>query len=250
FSTSIWLARKGSMLTAWSTLTVDTSPADRPSLSTWTRAPSMPRMIGRPTPAPKNEDWTPGRRATVSPTEFAFASSRPAPATPATGLRRSSAVRAVALARPLSVARSVTPCSWPASSGTASWADAGTARASRIALASVARLVNAVGRGRVRETRRLVVMGAGVVMSIEMLYCFNSDATPTNVMATSCNLNRADRVGFAASSLCALLCALLPLGLAVLPTFGLSVGGWVDIDQAVTVFATLLGATTLAIGFR
>lgn len=87
-------------------------------------------------------------------------------------------------------------------------------------------------------------------MSIEMLYCFNSDATPTNVMATSCNLNRADRVGFAASFLCALHCALLPLALAVLPTFGLSVGGWVDIDQAVTVFATLLGATTLAIGFR
>lgn len=87
-------------------------------------------------------------------------------------------------------------------------------------------------------------------MSIEMLYCFNSDATPTNVMATSCNLNRADRVGFAAAFLCALHCALLPLALAVLPTFGLSVGGWVDIDQAVTVFATLLGATTLAIGFR
>ncbi len=69
-------------------------------------------------------------------------------------------------------------------------------------------------------------------------------------MATSCNLNRADRVGFAASFLCALHCALLPLVLAVLPTLGLSVGGWVDIDQGVTVFATLLGVTTLALGFR
>jgi hypothetical protein len=69
-------------------------------------------------------------------------------------------------------------------------------------------------------------------------------------MASSCNLNRADRVGFAASFLCALHCALLPLVLAVLPTVGLSVGGWVDIDQGVTVFATLLGVTTLALGFR
>lgn len=69
-------------------------------------------------------------------------------------------------------------------------------------------------------------------------------------MASSCNLNRADRIGFAASFLCALHCALLPLALALAPTLGLSVGGWVDIDQGVTVFATLLGVTTLAIGFR
>lgn len=73
---------------------------------------------------------------------------------------------------------------------------------------------------------------------------------PTEVMATSCKLNRADRIGFAASFLCALHCALLPLALALMPTLGLSVGGWVDIDQAVTVFATLLGCTTLAIGWR
>ena len=69
-------------------------------------------------------------------------------------------------------------------------------------------------------------------------------------MASSCNLNRADRIGFAASFLCALHCALLPLALALMPTLGLSAGGWVDIDQAVTVFATLLGITTLAIGYR
>ena len=83
-----------------------------------------------------------------------------------------------------------------------------------------------------------------------MLYCFNSDATPTEVMASSCNLNRADRVGLAASVLCAVHCALLPLAFAVLPTLGLSAGGWLDFDQAFTVFASLLGATTLAIGFR
>lgn len=69
-------------------------------------------------------------------------------------------------------------------------------------------------------------------------------------MASSRNLNRADRIGFAASFLCAVHCALLPLALALAPALGLSAGGWVDIDQAVTVFATLLGITTLAIGYR
>jgi len=69
-------------------------------------------------------------------------------------------------------------------------------------------------------------------------------------MASSCNLNRADRLGFAASFLCALHCALLPLAVALLPALGLSVGGWVDIDQGVTIFATLLGVTTLGLGFR
>ncbi len=69
-------------------------------------------------------------------------------------------------------------------------------------------------------------------------------------MPSSRNLNRADRIGFAASFLCALHCALLPLALALMPALGLSMGGWVDIDQAVTVFATLLGVTTLAIGYR
>jgi len=83
-----------------------------------------------------------------------------------------------------------------------------------------------------------------------MLYCFNIDATPTKVMATSCKLSRADRIGFAASFLCAVHCALLPLALAVLPTLGLSAGGWVDIDQGLTVFITLLGVTTLGIGYR
>ena len=69
-------------------------------------------------------------------------------------------------------------------------------------------------------------------------------------MASSRNLARADRVGFTASFLCALHCALLPLALALVPALGLSVGGWVDIDQAVTVFATLLGGTTMTLGYR
>ncbi|MCR6662072.1 MAG: MerC domain-containing protein [Luteimonas sp.] len=63
-------------------------------------------------------------------------------------------------------------------------------------------------------------------------------------------LKQADRVGFAASFLCALHCALVPVLLAVLPAFGLRLGGWIDIDQAFVVFATLLGATTLTLGWR
>ena len=68
-------------------------------------------------------------------------------------------------------------------------------------------------------------------------------------MASS-TLKHADRIGFAASFLCALHCALVPLLLALVPAFGLKFGGWIDIDQAVVVFATLLGATTLTIGWR
>lgn len=63
-------------------------------------------------------------------------------------------------------------------------------------------------------------------------------------------LQRADRVGFAASMLCAIHCAAMPLVLAVLPTLGLGAGGWIDIDQGIVVFATLLAATTLTLGWR
>lgn len=68
--------------------------------------------------------------------------------------------------------------------------------------------------------------------------------------ATGSALKQADRIGFAASFLCALHCALVPLLLALLPALGLKVGGWIDIDQAFVVFATLLGATTLTLGWR
>lgn len=63
-------------------------------------------------------------------------------------------------------------------------------------------------------------------------------------------LRTADRVGFTASLLCAVHCALLPLVLALLPALGLGIGGWIDLDQAFVVFATLLGVTTLALGYR
>ncbi len=63
-------------------------------------------------------------------------------------------------------------------------------------------------------------------------------------------LRNADRVGFAASLTCAIHCALLPVLLALMPAFGLKFGGWIDFDQAFVVFATLLGATTLTLGYR
>jgi hypothetical protein len=63
-------------------------------------------------------------------------------------------------------------------------------------------------------------------------------------------LKQADRVGFAASFLCAVHCALLPLLAAALPAFGLGLWGRVDLDQAFVVFATLLGVSTLVSGWR
>lgn len=67
---------------------------------------------------------------------------------------------------------------------------------------------------------------------------------------TDTSLRKADRFGFAASFLCALHCALLPLAAALLPALGLNVGGWIDFDQAFVVFATVLGVTTLTVGYR
>lgn len=78
----------------------------------------------------------------------------------------------------------------------------------------------------------------------------NSPHPPKDMAAPDSTLARADRVGFAASLLCAVHCAALPLVLAVLPALGLRVGGWIDFDQAFVVFATLLGATTLTLGWR
>lgn len=63
-------------------------------------------------------------------------------------------------------------------------------------------------------------------------------------------LRTADRLGFAASLVCAIHCALVPLALAVLPALGLRLGGWVDFDQAFVVFAAVLGITTLSLGYR
>lgn len=59
-----------------------------------------------------------------------------------------------------------------------------------------------------------------------------------------------DRLGVIGSTLCALHCALLPVALAALPALGLNGAALIDLDQAFTVFATLLGVTALSLGYR
>jgi hypothetical protein len=68
--------------------------------------------------------------------------------------------------------------------------------------------------------------------------------------ATASFAGAGDRVGMLGSLLCALHCAMLPLLIAGLPALGLGSLPWIDIDQAFTVFATLLGITTLGLGWR
>ena len=60
----------------------------------------------------------------------------------------------------------------------------------------------------------------------------------------------ADRFGFAASMLCAIHCAALPLVLALLPSFGIGVWLGEGFEQAFVLFATLLGLFTMAWGYR
>lgn len=80
---------------------------------------------------------------------------------------------------------------------------------------------------------------------------FQNKNHPPEVMHTpSMTLHKADRVGFAASFLCAIHCALWPWLLALAPAFGLELGGWIDLDQAFVVFASLLGVSTLTLGWR
>ena len=60
----------------------------------------------------------------------------------------------------------------------------------------------------------------------------------------------ADRFGFAASMLCAIHCAALPLVIALLPSLGLGI--WLDqgFEQVFVVFASLLGLSTVVLGYR
>lgn len=98
FSTSMLSARNGSTVTAWSTLTVETSSVDRPFARTETRAPSRPRTIGRPTPGPKWLLCTPGKEATVSPKVPVRRSSRATPASTSAGRASSSSAVSSGLA--------------------------------------------------------------------------------------------------------------------------------------------------------
>ena len=85
---------------------------------------------------------------------------------------------------------------------------------------------------------------------------FQHWAHPPDVMtepsptASRDRLGTADRVGVAASTVCAVHCALLPLLIGIAPALGLRLGGLVDFDQAFVVFASLLAGTTLALGYR
>ena len=84
---------------------------------------------------------------------------------------------------------------------------------------------------------------------------FHMQRTPTPAMDASATLanglaERGDRLGLLGSMICALHCALLPVLIALLPTLGLSGASLIDFDQAFTVFATVLGTTTLSLGYR
>jgi len=60
----------------------------------------------------------------------------------------------------------------------------------------------------------------------------------------------ADRFGFAASLLCAVHCAALPVLLALLPSLGVGIWLGEGFERAFVVFASLLGVFTMAWGYR
>lgn len=64
------------------------------------------------------------------------------------------------------------------------------------------------------------------------------------------SLSRADRLGFIASFLCAVHCALVPVAIAVLPSLGLAAWLGDGFEEAFVLFATGLGLFTLASGYR
>jgi len=74
---------------------------------------------------------------------------------------------------------------------------------------------------------------------------------PAKVMPRrAASLLRADRFGLAASFLCALHCALLPLAIALLPSLGIAAWLGEGFEEGFVVFATLLGGFTLVSGYR
>jgi hypothetical protein len=59
-----------------------------------------------------------------------------------------------------------------------------------------------------------------------------------------------DRLGATGSLVCAVHCALLPLLIALLPSFGIAAWLGEDFERGFVTFATLLGVFTLAWGYR
>lgn len=60
----------------------------------------------------------------------------------------------------------------------------------------------------------------------------------------------ADRFGFAASMLCAIHCAALPLVIALLPSLGIGIWLGQGFEQGFVMFASLLGLSTVVLGYR
>jgi len=75
-------------------------------------------------------------------------------------------------------------------------------------------------------------------------------STPASSISSSTALCRADRIGFAASFLCALHCALLPVLLALMPLLGTKLAGMEGIDTVFVAFVSVLGITTMTLGWR
>ena len=59
-----------------------------------------------------------------------------------------------------------------------------------------------------------------------------------------------DRLGATGSLLCAIHCALLPLAIALLPSFGIAAWLGEGFERGFVVFASLLGLVTLIWGYR
>jgi len=70
------------------------------------------------------------------------------------------------------------------------------------------------------------------------------------IMPSASALNKADRVGFIASFLCAIHCAALPILLALVPVLGFELEAWLDFDQFFVVFSTVLSLITLSWGWH
>ncbi len=85
-----------------------------------------------------------------------------------------------------------------------------------------------------------------------MLYYSTSPSSPLlEVMASpSAFRHLLDRFGATGSLLCAVHCALLPLLLALAPSLGLSFWLGDGVERAIVVFVTLLGLSSLVLGYR
>ncbi|WP_043798234.1 MerC domain-containing protein [Arenimonas composti] len=60
----------------------------------------------------------------------------------------------------------------------------------------------------------------------------------------------ADRLGAFGAFLCALHCALIPVALALVPTFGLGLASWHGFEATFVALATVLAVTSLYLGYR